>query len=398
MKFSKFGQAALVSSAALVMAASFTACNPVTIDYIFVAGNKTSEIQTFLVDRVSGALEVVNKTVSSGGSTPVSEAVSTDYANLYVANQGDSTIVQFSIDGGGKLTSKATITEDAEGNTPVSITMNAQGTLLYVVNKFQPGCSTATAGADSCNGGALAVYPVSNGALGSAVANGSLSYWPVGVNPTAVAALPNGAAAYVTTYNPAKGLGYIYGFGATSAGALTPLTPVLAGVRPVGIAVDPVNLYVYAIDYAQNQLIGYRILNGDVLHPLINGPFKTGNQPSSITIDPRGTFIYVTNELDNSISAYSYSVADGTPTAAVNTSGATANSTGTSPVAILVDPSYGRYVYAANLLDNSLTGFLLNPNSGTLAVTQNGPYPSVNAPSALAAIPHGNHSIQVNQP
>jgi 6-phosphogluconolactonase len=400
MKFNKLGQAALVSSAALLMAVSFTACNPVTIDYVFVAGNKVNpgQIQTFLVDRVSGALEVVNATVSSGGADPVSEAVATDYSNLYVANQGDSTIVQLSISPGGGLTSKATTTESAEGNTPVAIAMNSTGTLLYVVNKFQPGCSTATAGADTCNGGALAVFPVSGGALGTAVANGGLSYWPVDINPTAVSVLANGAAAYVTTYNPATGLGYVDGFSATSAGALTALTPVLAGVRPVSIATDPTSRFAYAVDYAQNQLIAFSILDSDVLHPLLNGPFKTGNQPSAITIDPRGAFIYVTNQLDNSISAYAIDFPTGTPTAAVNTSGAATNSTGTSPVAILVDPSYGRYVYSANLLDNSLTGFLLNPNSGTLAITQNGPYPSVGQPSALAAIPHGNHSIQVNQP
>lgn len=399
MKFNKFGQAALVSTAALVMAASFTACNPVTIDYLFVAGNKNSpgQIQTFLVDRVSGALEVVNSTVQAGVN-PVSEAVSTDYANLYVANQGDSTIVQYSIGAGGGLTSKATTTESAEGNTPVAIAMNAQGTLLYVVNKYQPGCSTATSGADTCNGGALAVFPISSGALGTAVSNGSLSYWPVAINPTSVSPLANGKAVYVTTYNPSSGLGYVYGFSATSSGALTALAPVLAGVRPVAIATDPTSRFAYAVDYSQNELIGYSILDTDVLHPLINGPFKTGNQPSSITIDPRGAFIYVTNELDNSISAYAIDFATGTPTAAVNTAGTALNSTGTSPVAVLVDPSYGRFVYTANLLDNSLTGYQLNPNSGTLAITLNGPYPTVGQPSALAAIPHGNHSIQVNQP
>jgi 6-phosphogluconolactonase (cycloisomerase 2 family) len=122
MKFSKFGQAALVSSAALLMAASFTACSPVTIDYVFVAGNKVSpgQIQTFLVDRVSGALEVVNATISSGGDDPVSEAVSTDYSNLYVANQGDSTIVQFSIGPTGQLTSKLRLPPRAPKAVPPS--------------------------------------------------------------------------------------------------------------------------------------------------------------------------------------------------------------------------------------------------------------------------------------
>ena len=399
MKFTKFGQAALVSTAALVMAASFTACSPITIDYLFVAGTKTNPgtIETFLVDRVSGALEVVNDTFTAGNN-PVSEAVSTDYKNLYVANEGDSTIMQVAIGATGGLTTAATTTESAEGNSPVSIAMNSQGTLLYVVNKYQPGCSSATTGADTCNGGALAVFPVSSGTLGTAIANGSLSYWPIGVNPTGVTALVNGAAAYATTYDPTTGLGYVYGFSATSAGALTALAPVQAGVKPVGLAADPTSRFLYAVDYAQDELIGYSILDSDILHPLLDGPFKTGNEPSAITIDPRGLFIYVTNELDNTISAYAITVATGVPTAAVNTSGSTANSTGTSPVAVIVDPSYGRFVYSANLLDNSLTGFQLNPSTGTLTATLNAPYPSVGSPTAVAAIPHGNHSIQVNQP
>ena len=354
MKFSKMGQAALVSTAALFLAASFTACSPVTIDYIFVAGNKVSpgEIQTFLADRQSGALEVVNKTVSSGGVTPVSEAVSSDFSNLYVANQGDNTLVQFSISGNGALSSKATVTESGEGNTPVSIAMNTAGTLLYVVNRYQPGCSTATTGADTCNGGTLAVFPVgTGGALGSAITNGGLSYWPVGINPTAVTALPSGTAAYVTTYDPGAGIGYVDAFTATSSGALAALTPVQCGVKPVAIATDPVSRFVYATDYAQNQLIAYSILSGASLHPLINGPFKTGNQPSAITVDPRGLFIYVTNQLDNTVSAYAIDLPTGTPTAAVNTSGSASNSTGTAPVAVVVEPSFGRFVYTANLLD-----------------------------------------------
>src|SRR5260370_18621794 len=106
MKFNKVGQVSLVSAIALILASTFTACRPVTIDYLYVAGNKESpgQIQTFLVDRVSGALSPVNTTVSSGGVTPVSEAVSTDFQNLYVANQGDSTLVQFSIGSNGVLT------------------------------------------------------------------------------------------------------------------------------------------------------------------------------------------------------------------------------------------------------------------------------------------------------
>jgi 6-phosphogluconolactonase len=403
MKFNKVGQVSLVSAIALILASTFTACNPVTIDYLFVAGNKQSpgQIQTFLVDRVSGALSVSGSTISSGGATPVSEAVSTDYKNLYVANQGDSTLVQFTIAEGGGLTSAATTTLSSEGNTPVAIAMNAAGTLLYVINEFQPGCTTATTGAITCNGGALAVFPVnSSGTLGTAVSNGSLSYWPVGVNPTAVAALANGNAVYVSTYDPALGLGYLDGFSATSAGALSSIagSPFNAGVKPVGVAGTPTSRFIYVTDFAQNEMIAFSVLDGGVLHPLINGPFKTGNQPSAITVDPRGIYIYVSNELDNTVSAYEISLPTGTPSAAVNTTGSATNTTGTEPVAILVDPGFGRYVYTANFLDNSATGFKINASTGTLSPAQNGPYPTVGQPAALAAVPHGNHSIEVDQP
>jgi 6-phosphogluconolactonase (cycloisomerase 2 family) len=403
MKFNKVGQVSLVSAIALILASTFTACNPVTIDYLFVAGNKQSpgQIQTFLVDRVSGALSVTGKTVSSGGMMPVSEAVSTDYQNLYVANQGDSTLVQFTISTSGALTSAATTTLSSEGNTPVAIAMNAAGTLLYVLNEFQPGCTTATTGASTCNGGALAVFPVgTSGALGSAVTNGSLGYWPVGINPTAVNPLPNGESVYVSDYDPSTGLGYLDAFSASTAGALSTIagSPFNAGVKPVGIASPSTSRFVYVTDFAQNEMIAYSVLDGGVLHPLINGPFKTGNQPTAITVDPRGIYIYVSNELDNTVSAYEISLPTGTPSAAVNTTGSATNKTGTEPVAILVDPGFGRYVYTANFLDNSVTGFQINASTGTLSAAQNGPYPTVGQPAALAAVPHGNHSIQVNQP
>jgi 6-phosphogluconolactonase (cycloisomerase 2 family) len=328
---------------------------------------------------------------------PVAEATSTDFQHLYVANQGDSTIVEFNISGTGVLTSANTTTLSAEGNTPVALSMSGDGKFLYVANKYQPGCSSAS---ETPCGGALAVFPVgTDGSLGASIAQGSLNYVPVGVNPTAVNALASGIAAYVTSYDSTKGNGYIYGY-AASSGTLTALagSPFAAGVKPDSLASDPTSRFVYVTDFAQNQLIAYAIIDQGVLHPLINGPFKTGNQPTGIQIDPRGLYIYLANELDNSLSAYAIDKATGTPSAAVNTSGTSVNSTGTQPVAVIIDPGFGRYVYTANNLDNSLSGFKINPNTGTLSITQNGPYPSIGLPTALASVPRGNHSIQVNQP
>jgi 6-phosphogluconolactonase len=88
----------------------------------------------------------------------------------------------------------------------------------------------------------------------------------------------------------------------------------------------------------------------------------------------------------------------GTPSAAYSTTGSTSNQTDSEPVGIVIDPSLGRYVYTANHLANTVSGFRLNPNTGVLQATMATPYPSGDGPSAIAAVPHGNHAVQVTEP
>ena len=131
---------------------------------------------------------------------------------------------------------------------------------------------------------------------------------------------------------------------------------------------------------------------------LLNGPFRTGNEPVAVTIDPRGKFMYVANSLDASITAFTIDLTSGTPTGAINPTGSSLNHTNTQPLAIAVDPALGRYVYTADFLGDSVTGFRLDPTAGTLTGTQSSPYPTnesgVNMiyPTSLAIVPHGNHS------
>jgi DNA-binding beta-propeller fold protein YncE len=52
------------------------------------------QIQTYAADSQSGALRTDRAAVSSGGVNPVSMAVTSDYANLYVANAGTQHLLQ----------------------------------------------------------------------------------------------------------------------------------------------------------------------------------------------------------------------------------------------------------------------------------------------------------------
>jgi 6-phosphogluconolactonase (cycloisomerase 2 family) len=175
-------------------------------------------------------------------------------------------------------------------------------------------------------------------------------------------------------------------------------SPYKAGVRPSAVASDPTSRFVYVTDFASNELIGYTVQSGSTLDFLINGPFKTGNEPSAITIDPRGLYIYVTNELDSSVTPYTIALATGTPSAVVNVTGSQINSTDPQPVAILVDASVGRFVYTANHLGDSVSGFELNADTGALTPAQASPYPTGANPTALASVPHNNHAIEVTTP
>jgi len=393
MKFSKWSQLFLVSLIGLSVATLLTSCAIVTIDYVFVASASGSgtgtagQIQTYDADSETGALRSGAPTLPSGGVDPIAMTSSADYNHLYVVNKGSGNVVHFAIAGNGTLTQKDVVTTSA---TPVAVAVNTAETYLYVVSGPNPSVLTE--------------YSLSSGTIGSVVAQETLSlpdYPTDTLVPSGVNVLANNGAVFVSTYDQsAYNPGWVFGYAVGSGGALTPSTnsPYKAGVQPSALTSDPTNRFVYVTDFASNEVIGYTIQAGSTLDFLINGPFKTGSEPNAIAIDPRGKYMYISNALSSSVSAYVIDLTTGTPSAAVNVTGSQTNSTDTTPVALVIDPALGRFVYTANQLGNTLSGFKLNPNTGALTPTQATPYPVGNQPSALASVPHGNHSIQTVNP
>ena len=398
MKLRKLSQLALASGTGLAVAATLTACQLVTVDYVFLTGS--GGIQTFAVDSESGALRYANNTgttpASSGGKTPVALAVDNTYSDLYVANSDNNSVVHFTIAADGSLTKADSVTTS---DVPTAVAVTPSGSNLFVVT----GSGTADA--------TLTEYALSSGKIGSVVTQEALTipgYSGDSVIPTSVTVLANGAGVYATVYdqsayNPGgtttstANPGWVFGFAIGSGGGLSPAanSPYRAGVKPSAIVAEPASRFVYITDFASNQLIGYSITSSTTLNFLISGPYKTGNQPSAVAVDPRGKFIYVTNALDSTVSAFAIDLTTGIPSAALNTSGATTNSTDTQPNGVVVEPAEGRYAYTANTLGNSISGFRMNVNTGVLTQTQNTPYPSQKTPTAIVAVPHGNHSLQV---
>lgn len=426
MTFSNPGRTALAAAALLAMTLGLTACSSNTIDFAFVATVPTTGISTtagtihvYEVDHLSGVLRP--RSTAAAGIDPVSMVAAsftgTDgntHSNLYVVNQVDNTVEQFSIGDDGQLAKVGTL--QTPGTLPVAIAIDATDNFLYVVDTYRPGASSGA--------GALAVIKLDGkGNLGSLVANGSLNYWPVGVAPTAIAAVesnsyPTGTCSgsggigyqtnvFVTTTNPTGYTpvgGALYSFvgqfnstacshpGAsatlTSFAATSPAATT-AGTAPTGVVADPRGRFVYVIDYSENQMYGFSLSN-NIPTRLTSSPYKTGTHPTAITVDPRGLYLMVTNYSDSTVVSYSIDPATGIPSSGISATGSTTS----GPVAVAVEPALGRYVYTANHVDSSASGFSLNPSSGSLAGTQNSPYPTGGQPTSIVLIPHGDHPTE----
>jgi 6-phosphogluconolactonase (cycloisomerase 2 family) len=414
MKFNKSSQLVLVSAGGLLVASLLTACSQLTqtltVDFVFVASSKAAgpnnygEIDIFEINSESGRMrQIPASPVPSQGRYPIAEAVSSDSQNLFVVNQDDNNIVQFVIGNDGKLYPYNTV--NTPGVFPLAIAANAAN--LFVVDTYQPlpSCSTAA----PCSG-SIAVFPLTAGtstlpvAIGTPATNASISanYWPLTLGsspshvivPTGVNVLGSGNYVYVSAYDSSvvPNVGLVFGFSVGSGGVLTPLagSPFAAGTQPSAIASSSSSsaAYLYVTDLQKNAVLGYSAaLSTGLLTPLAGNPFPTGNAPSAIVVDPSFPYAYVANATDSSVTAYSMSNGALTRLGS-STTGGLSYPTGLQPVAMGIDPSTNHFLYTANFLGNTVSGFELSQTDGTLLDAQFSPYASNNQPTAVAAIPH----------
>ena len=392
MMLNRSSQLVLASAASLLAAGLLTACGTLTVDFVYVTSAKAAgtnnygEVDVYEVNAESGRMRnIPTSPFPSGGRNPVAETTSSDNTTLYVVNQDDNSIVQFTIGTDGKIYPQNTV--NTPGVFPLAVA--TAGKFLFVADTYQPlpTCSTAA----PCSG-SVAVYPIgTNDALGSAAVNAgiSASYWPLSLpssltdvmTPTAIAA--TSSYVYVTAIDATKGGGYVFGFTVNSDGTLTALNggaPFAAGAHPSAIASAPGGSVIYVTDSANNNVLAYSATTG-VLTPVGGSPFPTGNAPSAVVVDATGNHVFVANSLDSDLTVYS--------SASGVLSSLGTYTTGTQPVAIGIDPSLNEYLYTANFLGSSVTGFQVNASTGALLNSQESPYGANANPTAVAAIPHG---------
>lgn len=248
-------------------------------------------------------------------------------------------------------------------------------------------------------------------AIGSSCGGGSsaLTSTPApSPTPACTLAIP---AAFAYVLNDSDNTVSIYTVNSCT-GDLSPTTPptVATGANAFGseqMVVDPAGRFAYVANLMSNAadeatISMYTIdSSSGVLIPTTPATVPTGYFPQGIAIDPSGRFVYTANSDDNSVSMFTINQTTGvlTPTTPPSVSTLADVSTGlfSSPLAVTVHPS-GKFAYAVNEDDGTVSMFTINPTTGVLVLTApatvfTGPSPfdiTVDASGRFAYVPNND--------
>ena len=145
------------------------------------------------------------------------------------------------------------------------------------------------------------------------------------------------------------------------------------GPHPHGIYLDPANKFVVVPDLGQDKVLVYRFdaARGTlVANDPPSASLKPGAGPRHFAFHPQARYAYVINELNSTITAFSYDSSKGVLTEIQTLSTLPADFKGENTTAeIAVHPS-GRFLYGSNRGHDSIAVFHIDPKKGTLTSVQ----------------------------
>jgi 6-phosphogluconolactonase len=421
MKFTKFGKALLMSALSGAVILSVSSCvQSYSVGYLYVTGTVTSQsggngiISGFHIDHNTGKLATIDGLpISSGGANPVRAVLVTGSRFLYVLNRGvnssggsvcttadpcqNSNITEFSVGGNGILTAQETFF--TEGINPFRLIGDPSGNFIYVLDHDSPSaaaCTLALGGsATAC--GDITAFQVNQttGRLSLVVnaqvtaANGSsLPYFPVPANPIDFSL----ASGYILTLSGTSVTGDSV-FPYTYSSGTGQLTINQNSAQPLsifqGTAIVSGTGFIYVLDnepitippgtpssfnagtYA-SQLLPFTVGTGGALQAQTGGIVPddaTLANPIFLLVESKNKFLYVANQGNNTQGTNAQSglagyVIDPTTHQLSFIAGEPFGS-GAGPQCLVEDPS-NQFVYSADFDDSSVTGRVVDPNSGVL--------------------------------
>jgi 6-phosphogluconolactonase (cycloisomerase 2 family) len=435
MTFTKFGKALLMSALSAGVVLSITSCvQSYTVGFLYVTGTVTAQsssngiITGYKIDHNTGKLQVIHGLpVSTGGSNPIRAVLLTGSRFMYVLNRGvnsagnadcstadpchNSNIVEFAVGGNGILTEQESFF--TQGINPMRIAADSSGTYLYVLDHDAPDntqCHLALgAGVNAC--GDVTAFQINSttgrlqlivNAQVTSVTGAALPYFPVPADPIdfqltngyilALSGTPaTGDSAFPYTFNPSNGQ----------------LTVNQNSAQPLNIAhataIDNGGGTIYVLDNEPvtiasgstftagtycSQMLAYSVGTNGALQPTLGGTIPddvTLCNPSQLLVESKGKFVYLANQGNNANTTDAQSGIAGyvidPATHSLSFIAGEPFGSGAGPQCMVEDPS-DQFIYTANFNDSTITGRIVDPNSGVLNPL-NGPgsYPVTGPPT-----------------
>jgi 6-phosphogluconolactonase (cycloisomerase 2 family) len=421
MKFTKFGKTLAMMALSAGVIVGITSCvQSYSVGYLWVTGTNSSAgsnngiISGFKIDHNTGKLTPINGLpISSGGANPGRAVLLTGSRFIYVLNRGVNSagtanctaadpchgggIAEFAVGGNGVLSPQGVIAQ-SQGINPIRIIADTSGSYLYVLDGIasDPNSCALALGSGVTTCGDITAFKIDANTgrlttlLNAQVTSASgqpLPYFPVPANPIDFVL----SASYVLTMSGNATTGdsvFPYTFSAAS-GQLTvnqnsaqPLN-IHAGTAIVSSGGD-----VYVLDNepgtfgvgtsntattAPGWIFQYTLGANGALQQTSGGSVPddvTLANPLYMILENKGKFLYVLNGGNNTTSSNNATsgiagyVLDPVSHLPTELSGSPFGS-GAGPQCILEDPS-NQFIYTVNFNDSTVTGSVIDQNSGVL--------------------------------
>ncbi|RRA48729.1 hypothetical protein [Acidipila sp. EB88] len=383
--------------------------------------------------------------ISSGGANPIRAVVPTGNRFMYVLNQGTATqdtstssstylsqlytsanISLFSIGGYGQLSQQLQYASQGYGSTRMAL--SSGGNYLLVLDQFapvgisgggatSPNASTTASTNFPCLGSDNLYHPVGDISVYSIDAstgrlqvqpnnvNTALTYFPVGCFPVDFRVTASYVyvvdAGSVTTPFHTNDVQTVFVQAISATGQLTNtqtnVQQISTNMTPsISAITGDSSSYIYLLDTLNNLIYDYSIGSSGTLVAVNGSPFPnnttvSGGGPVQSVVDSTGKYLFLANgqnvagnasstTTSADVTGYNINATTGDLDVAVQNGGFTLG-TVSSPVCIFEDPT-NQYLYVAGAADNSITGRIIDPNTGTLkALNKNATVGTVGTPS-----------------
>jgi hypothetical protein len=397
MTLSRFGRISKAFVVSVAIGLGMTACGGGTIGYMWVLGTQYNQIAGFKIDDFTGNLTAtVNSPYSSGGTNPVAIVVKPGGRFVFVINKGNGgsvagNIAVFSVGDDGILTYEQTYS--SAGSIPVWASTDGTGNYLYVLDQQAPDYATSGDGDITVFGidgttGRLQLVP---NQLQKNAAGQQLNYFEVGKTPTTFRVGGGGCV-----YTLDSGDQSIFPYSVGASGQL--VAPANSVLKTGAVNITSINVSgssIYLTDALTGSVPGliYPYTAGSNCSLAVQQGGAIANLP--LTADPfysltdsKSKYLYVVNHLttnsqnaNSSISAFTIDPTTGRLQGLSDV--ANPYAVGNGPECMVEDPS-SQYVYTSNYIDGTVTGKVINQNTGQLSdMTRGSTFPAVGLATCL---------------